>query len=94
VSKKQRLCWDAEIAASKGMRQYNATETSTRMCVCGASVTWSGFDDRVGDFMVHHASCVGVPAILACGKTYVSRDGYDCACSRAAGHKAECGGST
>ena len=36
------------------MRQYDDYETSTRVCLCGASVTWAGADNRLQAWMTIH----------------------------------------
>jgi hypothetical protein len=37
------------------IRQVNDYETSTRICPCGASITWSGWSDDLDDWMSEHA---------------------------------------
>jgi hypothetical protein len=36
------------------MKQFDDYESSTRVCSCGASITWEGLDDRLPAWMVEH----------------------------------------
>lgn len=42
----------------KRMRQYDDYESSTRVCPCGSSITWSGFGDRLEEWMRDHTGHV------------------------------------
>jgi len=37
------------------MHQYDDYETSTRVCQCGASITWAGADSRLDVWMAEHS---------------------------------------
>lgn len=37
-----------------GMKQYDDLDSSTRVCPCGASFAWSGFDDGLERWMAAH----------------------------------------
>lgn len=36
------------------MKQYDDYESSTRVCSCGANITWSGWDARLSAWMKVH----------------------------------------
>lgn len=38
------------------MKQFNDYESSTRVCACGASRTWSGLDDGLAAWTAEHAA--------------------------------------
>lgn len=54
----------AECAApGEEILQFDDYETSTRTCPCGASFSWSGFDDALAAWMEKHkphARCLAV----------------------------------
>lgn len=38
-------------------RQYDDENSSTRYCICGSSIEWSGADDRLERWKKRHKAC-------------------------------------
>lgn len=44
--------------------QTDADETSTRRCICGATITWAGIDDRLDAFTAIHGDLEGRTSLV------------------------------
>jgi hypothetical protein len=51
-----------EVTTMAKFEQFNDRETSTRVCPCGAQITWGGYSDELESWMAVHSKHVDSPA--------------------------------